>query len=302
MEPDEAVLLSGVNKESTMVSIQHAARFRVHATPALLLAIGSVLLAFGCDDERQVSQSTPGGQPDGAASAEHRDGDAVGDAHPDKAANPALSGPKLASRGPETNPYLKEYEFTRDAFTSNLPIWESALESYKDRPNLRYLEIGLFEGRSALWMLEQVLTDPSSSLVGIDPFGDPYGVENVEGRFYANLKKSGAADRVEVIKGFSQIELRKLPLESFDIVYIDGSHRAAHVLEDSILSYRLLKEGGILIFDDYLWWREAEIDRRPEKAIDIFYHYYGEQFEVVHADYQVILRRRSQNRTDDSTE
>ena len=156
----------------------------------------------------------------------------------------------------------------------------------------RSLEVGLFEGRSAFWMLEQILTDPTSRLVGIEPFGDPYGVENVEGRFYANLEKSEAADRVEVIKGFSQIELRKLPLESFDIIYIDGSHRAVDVLEDAVLSYRLLKDGGLLIFDDYLWQRRWHPSKRPEKAVDVFHVFFGDQFEMVHAGYQVIMRRR----------
>jgi SAM-dependent methyltransferase len=202
-----------------------------------------------------------------------------------------LHGPVLAKREQVDDPYLKQYEFTRDAFTDKLPIWEKALEPFKGRENLRYLEIGLFEGRSALWMLEQVLTHATSKLVGIDPFGDPYGVEDVEGRFYSNLKLSGAEKRVEVIKGFPQIELRKLPLESFDVIYIDGSHRGLDVLEDAILSYRLLKNGGLLMFDDYLWHIKGPHKSRPQKAIEAFYYFYGEQFEIVHADYQVILRR-----------
>jgi hypothetical protein len=33
----------------------------------------------------------------------------------------------------------------------------------------------------------------------------------------------------------------------------DGSHRARDVLEDAVLSWPLLKVGGIMLFDDYLW-------------------------------------------------
>ena len=40
---------------------------------------------------------------------------------------------------------------------------------------------------------------------------------------------------------------------SFDLVYVDGSHLAADVLQDAVLSFRLLRSGGLLIFDDYLW-------------------------------------------------
>ena len=39
---------------------------------------------------------------------------------------------------------------------------------YRGRPGLRYLEVGVFEGRSLLWMIDQVLTHPSSQATGID--------------------------------------------------------------------------------------------------------------------------------------
>ena len=38
--------------------------------------------------------------------------------------------------------------------------------------------------------------------------------------------------------------------QKYDIIYIDGSHEARDVLEDAVLAYRLLKIGGLLIFDD----------------------------------------------------
>ena len=37
----------------------------------------------------------------------------------------------------------------------------------------------------------------------------------------------------------------------FDIIYIDGNHEPEYVLEDAVLSFRKLKPGGIIIFDDY---------------------------------------------------
>ena len=41
-------------------------------------------------------------------------------------------------------------------------------------------------------------------------------------------------------------------IENFDLIYIDGSHRAADVLFDAIESYNILKKDGILFFDDLL--------------------------------------------------
>jgi predicted O-methyltransferase YrrM len=143
-------------------------------------------------------------------------------------------------------------------------------------------------------MLEHILTDPTARLVGVDPFLGPY-----KERYFANLEKSGAADKVTTITGYSQIELRKLPLEQpFDIIYIDGSHARGDVLEDAVLSYRLLKPGGLLIFDDYRWagcfatgTTDAPTDL-PKPAIDAFLECFGPDFEVKQNSYQIILQKR----------
>lgn len=190
--------------------------------------------------------------------------------------------------------YRGRYDFTADWFTWNVPVWREVLALYRGRPGVRYLEIGAYEGRSAVWMLENVLTDPTSNLTAIDIFDGPY-----EAKYRANVAKTGAADRVTTIKGPSQIEARKLPLESFDIVYVDGSHDKPDVLEDAVLCWRLLKPGGLLIFDDDRWggWvnpgnaSDAPTDF-PKAAIDAFYQCFVARLEVVHNGYQLILRRR----------
>jgi predicted O-methyltransferase YrrM len=41
--------------------------------------------------------------------------------------------------------------------------------------------------------------------------------------------------------------------ERFDLIYIDGSHAAADVMTDAVLSYLLLNVGGVILFDDYVW-------------------------------------------------
>lgn len=39
----------------------------------------------------------------------------------------------------------------------------------------------------------------------------------------------------------------------YDIVYIDGAHDTLNVLSDALLGWGLLREGGLMIFDDYDW-------------------------------------------------
>ena len=86
----------------------------------------------------------------------------------------------------------------------------------KGKPSINYLEIGVFEGRSAIWMLENILTASTAKMTCMDIFPG-----QLQGKFLANLRISGFYENVTVIKGRSQVELRYLPLNSFDIVYID---------------------------------------------------------------------------------
>ncbi|MCM8775657.1 MAG: class I SAM-dependent methyltransferase, partial [Candidatus Omnitrophica bacterium] len=144
--------------------------------------------------------------------------------------------------------HSKKYNFSTDWFTRDIPIWDKTLQPLKGQPYLHYLEVGVFEGRSFIWVLENILTHPTCEATAVDIF--PAGLKE---RFLVNIKQSGSENKVTVLTGESQIVLRDLPHESFDIIYIDGSHRADDVLIDAVLSWRLLKDGGFIIFDDYHW-------------------------------------------------
>ncbi len=186
-----------------------------------------------------------------------------------------------------------EYEFTTDWFSWNIPVWEKLFAPVKGAANLRYLEVGVYEGRSALWMLENVLTDSTASVTGIDPFDGPY-----KDRCISNIEKSGASEKVTLITGYSQLVMRELPLNSYDIIYIDGAHAKDAVMEDAVLSWRLLKDGGLLIFDDYRWagsMVSSGIDEdtdAPKLALDPFVQCFDQHFDVIHNSYQLILRKR----------
>jgi hypothetical protein len=192
----------------------------------------------------------------------------------------------------DTIAYRKNYDFSEDWFTHHIAVWEAVLAPYKGRPGVNYLEIGAFEGRSAVWMLENILTAPTARLTVIDIFDGPY-----EAKYRSNIERSGARDRVATIKGSSQVEAGSLPLESFDIVYIDGSHEKANVLVDAVLGWRVLKPGGLLIFDDYRWLGsqstsgfDAPTDF-PKLAIDSFVQCFSGRCTVVHNSLQLILRK-----------
>ena len=191
-------------------------------------------------------------------------------------------------------PYRNDYEFTpeNDWFGHMIPVWNVMLDEFKGVPGLNYLEVGCYEGRSSVWMLENVLTHKESGLTCIDPFLENFGGEVSKQRFISNVSKAGGAGRFDLIVGYSQIKLRRLPLESFDLIYIDGDHRAIAVLEDAVLSWGLLKSGGLIIFDDYDWQHEREPPDRPLMALDFFAEVFRPESEVIHRDYQLMLRKK----------
>jgi hypothetical protein len=80
----------------------------------------------------------------------------------------------------------KGYVFSKDWFSGRIPLWEHLMEPYVGKPGLNYLEIGVFEGRSLIWMLENVLTAPTARATAIDIFPD-----DLEEQFRENIRKSG---------------------------------------------------------------------------------------------------------------
>lgn len=190
---------------------------------------------------------------------------------------------------------MGDYDFTVDWTSQNYETWRSILGPLAGQVGLRFLEIGSFEGRSATWLLDNILTHSTSSIVCVDTFlgsAEHVGMPQIgalEARFRANLARH--ASKCEVLKGISSELLRAMPrAPSFDAVYVDGSHEPADVLEDAVLSWPLLRGGGLLIFDDYGWERAPGIPG-PKFAVDAFMAAYKGLYEVRHRSYQVILAK-----------
>lgn len=197
--------------------------------------------------------------------------------------------------------------FATDWFSNNIPIWERILSPLRGKPGVQFLEIGSWEGRSACWLLEHVITDPASMLTCIDTFAlspaqrtaishtiTPLPLDfDPEKRFEENIRAIGAEDRVITLKGESQDILRALPTAYYDGIYIDGSHASADVLTDAVLSWGLLKQGGILIFDDYNLSLSPDPLLHPKIAIDAFLENFSGRYELLEKGWQVILRKNT---------
>ena len=196
-----------------------------------------------------------------------------------------------------------DYEFEFDWFSQHIDLFAEQLAAHVGKPNLRYVEIGCLEGRSTVWLLENVLTDPSSRLHCIDPWG--YPKKEYEERFDNNVALAEAEHPGRVIKhrGLSGDVLPTLEAGAIDAVYVDGSHTAWDTLSDLVLSWRLLRIGGIMICDDYpldntIEFSDGEASfpvvplvERPKLAIDAFMQCFEGRYRLLHMDWQVWLER-----------
>lgn len=176
----------------------------------------------------------------------------------------------------------------------NIPYWELYFKSYTGRPNLRFLEIGCFEGAATLWLMENVLTDKSSQMEVVDTFSgsmehSELNLDNLEEIFKNNL--NNFLDRITIHRGYSSDVLRRLNNE-FDVIYIDGSHTAKDVLEDAVLAFPLLQTGGMMIFDDYTWAQYSDPKLLPQTGINAFLKAYRGYYNIIASNHQLVIKKQ----------
>jgi len=209
-----------------------------------------------------------------------------------------LMGGRATDAAPEFNAYCARegFEFTYDHVSINIPFVLPLLSRFAKQHGegpIRYLEIGAYEGRNLVFM-DWLLPNRLSATV-IDTWFDKLhnpdeNYHAIEDRFHRNMERT----RFKSITVRKTLSSAALPLikatgETFDLIYVDGSHAALDVLIDLCFCAGLLNTGGMMILDDY-WHDNIEISGPGVKqAVDHFLSLFGRYF-AVHAVYrQVVL-------------
>ena len=189
---------------------------------------------------------------------------------------------------------------------NNYPNWfamgaywffQKHLTNLQGKENLQFLQIGTYTGDASVWMMDYVLTHPSSYLTDVDTWEGSeeqihksFDWKNVEETYnekvfkYSNIIKE---------KTTSVEFLNSAKKDYYDFIYIDGDHTEAAVYQDAVLSWDKLKSGGILGFDDYTWWHESGLDSmRPGPAIDKFVEEYKDNLEILDIGVQYWVKKK----------
>jgi predicted O-methyltransferase YrrM len=194
--------------------------------------------------------------------------------------------------------YFQGAELTTNWTSRNYGLWAHILAPRRDEP-LRILEIGCWEGRSALFFVNYL---PRASIVCVDTFAGAiehrtwplwrriWQLRRIEKRFDKNL--AGFAHRVQKRKEDSLVALGRLGIEGrrFDLIYIDGSHLAIDVYRDGMLAWPLVAQGGIVIFDDYQRQQGPDVDW-PRIGIDAFLGTIAQDHELLFRGHQIVIRK-----------
>jgi predicted O-methyltransferase YrrM len=184
--------------------------------------------------------------------------------------------------------------FSQDWFSRSIPCWDLILKQIRqNQEDLRILEIGVFEGRSTCWLLQNHCRTKESKITVIDTFSG--GVEHqkmdlkgLRAVFEANIGCVKSQAEVEILQGDSLNELARLVYagtEGYDFISVDASHQAPDVLADCVLAFKLLRRGGVMALDDYLWSSEAhgleDPLNSPKIAIDSFTNIFRRKIRII---------------------
>ncbi len=171
--------------------------------------------------------------------------------------------------------------FGSNFFEKWIPDWQNHLGHLTNKPDVVGIEIGTLYGDCAVFCAEKIANGPGSIHYTIDINENEYVSNNIS--LYTNIK---------FLHGSSFEILRKFQPNMADYAYVDGSHLAIDVLQDAVLSWYLLKEGGILIMDDYGWGVHTNDEKqKPKLAIDAFMKAYTGHYEVLYFNWQVFLKK-----------
>ena len=198
--------------------------------------------------------------------------------------------------------YSNKYKFTETWFDHMITTWEQVFENYGKEKIKNILEIGCYEGRATIFLCEKILQEGVNYDI-IDTFGGTLEESGMEGTakrlkkenfIYNNFTHNVSFHphiNFNINKGYSQHILPILVEQDkqYDFIYIDASHRADDTFVDAYYAHKMLKPGGLIIFDDF-GWKDPNAPHpvsSPELGIRMFFSMYDNLYTLNMQGYQI---------------
>ena len=204
-------------------------------------------------------------------------------------------------------PFKNENKFIQDAylgfkldsydwFLMRIPILKHYLDKCIFPPKINALEIGSYEGRSAIFFMKyfnKINLICVDTWVGTDEQTDVdinIDFKKIENNFDYNIKRY--KNNITKYKGTSDNFFKLNINKNFDFVYIDGYHKYESVLSDAQSAFKLLNKGGLILFDDFTYSYYKNIKLNPIYAINSFIKSHEKNIEIIFASSQLLIKKK----------
>lgn len=151
----------------------------------------------------------------------------------------------------------------------------------------KILEIGSFEGASSCYFSDIFLNSKGSTLVCVDPFNISDSTspvyQNMRQLFIKNISNSKNWQKIRVRQMISN-DFFKKNVNTFNFIYIDGSHLLDDIKSDFNNSLKIIEPAGIIWMDDYASSKDV-ID-----LVDSLYEENKDILTIIHKDYQIAFK------------
>jgi predicted O-methyltransferase YrrM len=174
----------------------------------------------------------------------------------------------------------------------------SVLKYYLDKcvfpPKINVLEIGSYEGRSAIFFMKyfnKINLICVDTWVGSDEQEDiKIDFKKIENNFDYNIKryKNNITKYKDTSDNFFKLNINK----NFDFVFIDGYHKYETVLNDAQSAFKLLNKGGFILFDDFDRFYYKNIELNPIYAMNSFIKNHEKNIEIIFASSQLLIKKK----------
>jgi predicted O-methyltransferase YrrM len=135
--------------------------------------------------------------------------------------------------------------YFKDRVISN---FTEELTTYANQPSLRFLQVGAHVGHSSKWLLDHILTNPTSVLVDVDAWDNTlWPGDDREKEYDTRLLSYSNVKKVKLLSN----DFFNTNHELFDFIYVDGSYKNSQTYFDGVMGFECLKVNGVMVFDDY---------------------------------------------------
>lgn len=155
--------------------------------------------------------------------------------------------------------YIDENKFTNSRiFSGRYFLLKHCSQFIPSNPILS--EVGVAEGFFSQTIID-ILNPKTFYLIDIFQHNSPHKEYTSNTHYAYIINKFKSNEKIVIKKGYSNEQLNLLEPDSLDYIYIDADHSYNGVKKDIEASYRVIKSGGIIQFNDYTTFSPVENTR-----------------------------------------